>query len=206
MTQLLSMNTRVLPASCRQRDRRKALPARCRQHLGGAFSLVRGSWSQCIRKTKGGLSMNRCRPRQVLECASPLALWQWRRANQKRQRTGAVQDATARSEGSWSQCMRKNERRLSMNLAPFADQDGQMRLPDGNALRYHNRVNWRPHWTWLIFLVCLGGSATARAQIDPEKRRLFQFGYNQPLQGRWPLSGYELYYYKEPNFIETNLP
>src|SRR2546427_13203383 len=35
---------------------------------------------------------DRRRPRQVLECASFLALWQWGRANQKRQRTGAVQD------------------------------------------------------------------------------------------------------------------
>src|SRR3989475_11341225 len=35
--------------------------------------------------------------RQVLECAGPAALW-------------IVQT------GSWSQCMRKNERRLSMNL------------------------------------------------------------------------------------------
>jgi hypothetical protein len=57
--------------------------------------------------------MNRRKPRQVLECASRL-LWQWRRANQKRQRTGAVQDATARSEGSWSQCMRKSEWRFSL--------------------------------------------------------------------------------------------
>src|SRR5437899_11448035 len=29
---------------------------------------------------------------------SPLALWQWRRANQKRHSTWAVQDATARSD------------------------------------------------------------------------------------------------------------
>src|SRR2546425_933493 len=186
------MSPRVLPASCRQTNRRKALPARCRQHLGGAVSLARGSWSQCMRKNGRRLSMNRRRPRQVLECASPLssfpespvarhrltnsrqiggniavfglagcvaapvqepfdsarneptmistkicsgswntrclagvfsgkdesplALWQWRRANQKRQSTGAVQDATARSQGSWSQCIRKNERGLSMNL------------------------------------------------------------------------------------------
>src|SRR5438552_6513780 len=35
----LSMNPGVLPASCRQTNRRKALPARCRQHLGGTVSL-----------------------------------------------------------------------------------------------------------------------------------------------------------------------
>src|SRR6266851_7435442 len=51
------MNPRVLPASCRQTNRRKALPARCRQHLGGAVSLVRGSWSQCMRKNERRLSM-----------------------------------------------------------------------------------------------------------------------------------------------------
>src|SRR5207249_7940508 len=33
-----------------------------------------GSWSQCMRRSERGLSMNRRRPRQVLECASLLAL------------------------------------------------------------------------------------------------------------------------------------
>src|SRR5438132_9555429 len=47
----LSMNRSVLPASCRQRNRRKALPTRRRQHLvGGTVRLVRGSWSQSARK------------------------------------------------------------------------------------------------------------------------------------------------------------
>src|SRR5207248_483935 len=45
LTLILFMNPRVLPASCRQTSRRKALPARCRQHLAGAVRLVRGSWS-----------------------------------------------------------------------------------------------------------------------------------------------------------------
>src|SRR5216117_1568649 len=58
----LSMNPRVLPASCRQTNRRKALPARCRQHLGGAVSSVGGSWSQSMRETKRGLFMNRPTP------------------------------------------------------------------------------------------------------------------------------------------------
>src|SRR6266576_312883 len=34
----LSLNPRVPPASCRQTNRRKALPARCRQHLSGPVS------------------------------------------------------------------------------------------------------------------------------------------------------------------------
>src|ERR1043166_1635545 len=66
-------------------------------------------------------------------------------------------------------------------------------------------VSWRPKWGWLMFVLFLGAAAPARAQIDPEKRRLFQFGYNQPLQGRGPLSGYAFYYFNEPEFIETNL-
>ncbi len=44
-----------------------------------------------------------------------------------------------------------------------------------------------------------------QAQIDPEKRRLFQFGYNQPFQGRGPLSGYAYFYYNQPEFLRTNL-
>ncbi|TMQ00130.1 MAG: hypothetical protein E6L09_07340 [Verrucomicrobia bacterium] len=66
-------------------------------------------------------------------------------------------------------------------------------------------MNWRTHWCWFVFLICLGASDRARAQLDPEKRRLFQFGYDQPLQGRGPLSGYAFYYYNEPGFIRTNL-
>src|SRR5439155_27317123 len=74
-----------------------------------------GSRSQCTATKSCGLSMKRRRPRQVLECASLLALWLWRRADRKRHRTGALQDATARSPGSWSNACGKNERGLSMN-------------------------------------------------------------------------------------------
>src|SRR6266581_142691 len=41
------MNPRVLPASGRQTNRSKTLPARCRRHLRGAVSAVEGSWSRC---------------------------------------------------------------------------------------------------------------------------------------------------------------
>ena len=56
--------------------------------------------------------------RQVLECASPLALSALVRG--RKSGRGLPQSKTlARqrpfSRGSWSQCMRKNERRLSMN-------------------------------------------------------------------------------------------
>src|SRR3989475_2082959 len=82
-----------------------------------------GSWSQCMRRSERGLSMNRTNSeyalpskaaedrrtprryrvgdsrahfRQVLECAAAAALW-------------------IAQTGSWSQCMRKSERGLSMN-------------------------------------------------------------------------------------------
>jgi len=48
-----SRNLRVLPASCRQRNLRRALPTRRRQHLVG------GSWSQSMRINEWRLSMNR---------------------------------------------------------------------------------------------------------------------------------------------------
>src|SRR3954469_13178115 len=42
-------------------------------------------------------------------------------------------------------------------------------------------------------------------QLDPEKRRLIQLGYNQPLEGRAPISGYGFFYYNNPDFINTNM-
>jgi hypothetical protein len=46
---------------------------------------------------------------------------------------------------------------------------------------------------------------TIFAQLDPEPRRLIQIGFNQPLEGRSPISGYGFYYYNNPNFIDTNM-
>ena len=43
------------------------------------------------------------------------------------------------------------------------------------------------------------------AQLDPVPRRLLQLGYNQPLEGKAPFSGYAFYYYNEPGFARTNL-
>jgi hypothetical protein len=43
------------------------------------------------------------------------------------------------------------------------------------------------------------------AQIDPEYRRLVQFGYNQPLEGKGPIAGYGFFYYNKPDFLSTNL-
>jgi hypothetical protein len=47
--------------------------------------------------------------------------------------------------------------------------------------------------------------ATGFAQIDPVKRDLIQFGYNQPLEGRAPVAGYAYYYHNQPDFLRTNL-
>jgi hypothetical protein len=57
----------------------------------------------------------------------------------------------------------------------------------------------------LVLLYVLLVASPAVAQIDPEKRRLFQLGYNQPFQGRGPLSGYAYFYYNQPNYLRTNL-
>src|SRR5439155_12137402 len=82
------MNPSVLPASCRQTHQSKALPARCRQHLCGGVSPVASSWSQSTAKpTK--LSMNLKTHTLILK--------------------------GLRVSGSWSQCIRKSERGLSMN-------------------------------------------------------------------------------------------
>src|SRR5688572_125082 len=49
---------RVLPASCRRRNPREALPTRRRQHLvGGTVRLVRDSGSQCMPSKSKGLFM-----------------------------------------------------------------------------------------------------------------------------------------------------
>jgi hypothetical protein len=54
---------------------------------------------------------------------------------------------------------------------------------------------------WLIPLLPI----PAFAQIDPVKRDLIQFGYNQPLEGQSPLAGYAFFYHNQPDFFRTNL-
>ena len=49
------------------------------------------------------------------------------------------------------------------------------------------------------------GQGAAIGQIDPEKRQLIQFGYNQPLEGRGPLAAYAFYFRNQPNIIRTNI-
>lgn len=58
----------------------------------------------------------------------------------------------------------------------------------------------------LSLLGWLGGlwPFAASGQIDPELRRLFQLGYNQPVEGKSPITGYGFYYHNRPNFPATN--
>lgn len=62
----------------------------------------------------------------------------------------------------------------------------------------------RGTWIFLCLLI-IAGPTSSQAQIDPEKRRLIQLGYNQPLQGRGPIAAYGFFYYNKPHFLTTNL-
>lgn len=45
--------------------------------------------------------------------------------------------------------------------------------------------------------------SAAYPQIDPKRRQLFQFGYNQPIQGKSPIAGYLFYYHNQPKFYKN---
>lgn len=61
-------------------------------------------------------------------------------------------------------------------------------------------------WAGMVMGLTLGLTLIpeAHGQIDPEKRRLIQLGYNQSIEGRSPISGYGFFYLNEPNFPYTN--
>jgi len=66
-------------------------------------------------------------------------------------------------------------------------------------------LNSRRWLIGLLFPVVLFPCA-AVAQIDPVKRELVQFGYNQSIEGQSPLSAYAFYYYNQPDFLsDSNL-
>src|SRR4029453_10327147 len=65
-----------------------------------------------------------------------------------------------------------------------------------------------PRQVFSILSVVLVGilvPLTCQAQIDPYRRQLLQFGYNQPVTGHWPLSGYLFYLHNQPDFIRPDL-
>lgn len=44
----------------------------------------------------------------------------------------------------------------------------------------------------------------SRGQVDPVDRRLLHFGYNQPVEGRSPLSVYAFYLHNQTNFLRSD--
>jgi hypothetical protein len=61
-------------------------------------------------------------------------------------------------------------------------------------------------WRWIGWLGVLAVMVyEARAQVDPERRRLVQVGYNAPLEGKAPFAGYAFYYHNEPGFVRPEL-
>jgi hypothetical protein len=57
----------------------------------------------------------------------------------------------------------------------------------------------------LVLLLGILGPLTCQAQIDPYKRQLLQFGYNQPTEGHWPMAGYLFYLLNQPEFVRQDL-
>ncbi len=55
---------------------------------------------------------------------------------------------------------------------------------------------------WLVGALLAVG--TLLGQIDPDKRKLVQAGYTQPLQGQSPVQAYAYFYWNEPYFPWTN--
>src|SRR6266542_1443746 len=77
-----------------------------------------GSWSQCMRRSEMALSVNRAKSRQVLDCARPLALFDLvcgRKSGRGLPQSKTLSRQRTHVRGSSSQCMRKNERGLSVN-------------------------------------------------------------------------------------------
>src|SRR5271166_2480275 len=71
-------------------------------------------------------------------------------------------------------------------------------------LKLHTKRRMRSITRILLWLLWLA-PILAHSQIDPVKRDLIQLGYNQPLEGKAPLSAYAFYYYNKPDFLRTNL-
>ncbi len=55
-------------------------------------------------------------------------------------------------------------------------------------------------WLQLFLGILALTPAAGHAQVDPEKRQLFQLGYNQSLQGLGPIAAYAYYYLNVPDW------
>src|SRR5437773_1273693 len=99
---------------------RFTLPLKRKTHLLISKGLcISGSWSRLTRNFSWcSLSMNRPPYRQVLECASPLALSnlvQGRKSGRGLPQSKTLARQRPPRRGSWSQGMRKSERRLRIS-------------------------------------------------------------------------------------------
>jgi hypothetical protein len=56
-----------------------------------------------------------------------------------------------------------------------------------------------------LLILTLATPAPGRAQIDGEKRKLIQLGYNQPGEGQGPIAGYGFFYLNQPGFLRPDL-
>jgi hypothetical protein len=59
-------------------------------------------------------------------------------------------------------------------------------------------------WFLVWFLAGILGPVPVLAQIDPVKRELVQFGYNQAIEGEAPIAAYAFFYYNEPSFLDNS--
>jgi hypothetical protein len=88
---------------------------------------------------------------------------------------------------------------LKTRKAPAAEDFDRNPLP---ILRHPLKSR---HWFAVLLVYGALQAVVCEAQIDPVKRELIQFGYDQPLEGHGPLAAYAYYYYNKPSFLETNL-
>src|SRR5687767_14794654 len=67
-------------------------------------------------------------------------------------------------------------------------------------------ASWRLSYGLCVFLL-LGflTPLTCHSQIDPYRRQLLQFGYNQAIEGHWPTAGYLFYLLNQPDFLRPDL-
>ena len=56
-----------------------------------------------------------------------------------------------------------------------------------------------------VLVITLATPAPSHAQIDGEKRKLIQLGYNQPAEGQGPIAGYGFFYLNQPGFLRRDL-
>ena len=56
-----------------------------------------------------------------------------------------------------------------------------------------------------VLVLTLAIPPPGRAQIDGEKRKLVQLGYNQPAEGRGPIAGYGFFYLNQPGLFRRDL-